>query len=146
MPVTVLDTPFDPLQLLKQHEQTLEAGSVGAAAHFIGTMRNHNEGVGVSSLTLEHYPAMTTKELAKIIEDAHAKWNLIDALIVHRVGTMTPGDPIVLTAIWSAHRADAFEACRYLMEELKSRAPFWKKETLADGGDRWVEKNTAGYT
>jgi len=119
---------------------------VGAAAHFIGTMRNHNEGDAVSSLTLEHYPAMTAKELAKIIDDAHAKWNLIDALIVHRVGTMTPGDPIVLTAVWSAHRADAFEACRYLMEELKSRAPFWKKETLADGKDRWVEKNTAGYT
>lgn len=146
MPATVLDTSFDPLQALRQHEQTLEAGRYGAAAHFIGTMRDHNEGVSISSLTLEHYPAMTAKELAKIIDDAHAKWNLIDALIVHRVGTMTPGDPIVLTAVWSAHRADAFEACRYLMEELKSRAPFWKKETLADGGDRWVEKNTVGYT
>ncbi|MEE9335138.1 MAG: molybdenum cofactor biosynthesis protein MoaE [Granulosicoccaceae bacterium] len=146
MPATVLDTPFDPLQVLHQHEQTLDAGGYGAAAHFIGTMRNHNEGVSVSSLTLEHYPAMTAKELAKIIDDAHTKWKLIDALIVHRVGTMTPGDPIVLTAVWSAHRADAFEACRYLMEELKSRAPFWKKETLADGVDRWVEKNTSGYT
>lgn len=146
MPATVSDTPFDPLQALQEHEQTLAAGSFGAAAHFVGTMRNHNEGDSVTSMTLEHYPAMTSKELARIIEDAQAKWDLIDALIVHRVGTMHPGDPIVLTAVWSAHRAAAFEACRYLMEELKSRAPFWKKETLADGGDRWVEKNTAGYT
>ena len=146
MPATVLDTAFDPLQLLQLHEQTLTAGSYGAASHFIGTMRDHNEGDAVSSMTLEHYPAMTAKELAKIIDDASAKWNLIDCLIVHRIGTMKPGDPIVLTAVWSAHRADAFEACRYLMEELKSRAPFWKKESLADGGDRWVEKNTAGYT
>jgi len=146
VPAVILEAPFEPLALLQEHEQTLEAGAVGAAAHFIGTMRNHNEGDSVSSMTLEHYPAMTNKELKAIIDDAHAKWTLIDALIVHRVGTMTPGDPIVLTAVWSAHRADAFEACRYLMEELKSRAPFWKKETLADGGDRWVEKNTAGYT
>jgi len=146
VPAVVLDTAFEPLALLQAHEQTLNKGSVGAAAHFVGTMRNHNEGDAVSSLTLEHYPAMTDKELNAIIDDARAKWTLIDALIVHRVGTMTPGDPIVLTAVWSAHRADAFEACRYLMEELKSRAPFWKKETLAEGGERWVEKNTAGYT
>ena len=140
MAVSVLDTPFDPLDALRQHEQTLDAGSYGAGAHFIGTMRNHNEGDSVTSMTLEHYPAMTQKELQGIIDDAHAKWDLIDTLIVHRVGTLTPGDPIVLTAVWSAHRAASFEACRFLMEELKSRAPFWKKETLAEGGDRWVEK------
>lgn len=144
MAVSVLETPFDPLDTLRRHEQTLEAGSYGAAAHFIGTMRNHNEGDSVSSMTLEHYPAMTQKELQGIIDDAEAKWDLIDTLIVHRVGTLTPGEPIVLTAVWSAHRAAAFEACRFLMEELKTRAPFWKKETLVEGGDRWVEKNTPG--
>ena len=111
----------------------------------IGTMRNINEGDSVVGMTLEHYPGMTEKELQKIIDDASEKWRLIDALIVHRVGDMTPGEPIVLTVAWSMHRKDAFEAVRYLMEALKSRAPFWKKETLADGGSRWVERNTPGY-
>ena len=96
-------------------------------------------------MTLEHYPGMTEKHLAAILDEARGRYALIDALIVHRVGRILPTDPIVLTAAWSAHRKDAFEACRFLMEALKSRAPFWKKETLADGGERWVEKNTPGY-
>jgi len=81
-------------------------------------------------MTLEHYPGMTEKELGAIITEAHERWDIIDALIVHRVGALNPGEPIVLTAVWSAHRAAAFDACRFLMEALKSRAPFWKKETL----------------
>jgi len=87
---------------------------------------------------------MTEKQLGDIIDDARARWDIIDALIVHRVGDIFPGHPIVLTVVCSAHRAAAFDACRFLMEALKSRATFWKKETLADGQQRWVEKNTPG--
>ncbi|MBT8445793.1 MAG: molybdenum cofactor biosynthesis protein MoaE, partial [Gammaproteobacteria bacterium] len=94
---------------------------------------------------LEHYPGMTERHLEEIAAAAAARWNIIDGLLVHRVGELSPGDPIVLVAIWSAHRADAFEACRFCMEDLKSRAPFWKKE-LTESGARWVERNTDGYT
>jgi len=143
--VTIVDASFDPVALQAAHEKTLDAGEFGATASFIGTMRNTNEGDEVVGLMLEHYPGMTEKELEKIIEDAKQQWRLVDALIVHRVGDMVPGEPIVLTAVWSKHRKDAFEAVRFLMEALKSRAPFWKKETLANGETRWVEKNTPGY-
>ncbi len=145
MPVLIIEGSFDPAALQASHEKTLTPGSFGATANFIGTMRSVNEGDPVVGMRLEHYPGMTEKELQHIIDDASEKWRLIDALIVHRVGAMTPGEPIVLTTAWSMHRKDAFEAVRYLMEALKSRAPFWKKETLADGTARWVERNTPGY-
>lgn len=144
MPTRVIEQTFEPAAALAAFEAQQEVGSVGATASFIGNMRNHNEGDAVVSMTLEHYPAMTARELDRIIADAHERWPLIDALIVHRVGEIKPGEAIVLTAVCSTHRAAAFDACRYLMEELKSRAPFWKKESLADGGSRWVEKNTPG--
>jgi molybdopterin synthase catalytic subunit len=95
-------------------------------------------------MTLEHYPGMTEKELERIIGEAHERWQLLDELVIHRVGELLPNEPIVLVAVWSAHRKDAFEACRHIMEALKSRAPFWKKERL-DQGVRWVDKNTDGY-
>ena len=145
MAVVIVEGAFDPTELQSTHEKGLDPGEFGATASFVGTMRSINEGDEVVGMTLEHYPGMTEKELQKIIDDATTQWRLIDALIVHRVGDMVPGEPIVLTAVWSKHRKDAFEAVRYLMEALKSRAPFWKKETLADGGTRWVEKNTPGY-
>jgi molybdopterin synthase catalytic subunit len=119
-------------------------GKYGAAAVFVGTMRDINEGDAVQSMSLEHYPGMTEKELERIVDEARSRWQLLDELIVHRVGELGPNDPIVLVAVWSAHRKDAFEACRHIMEALKSRAPFWKKEQL-DEGYRWVEKNTDGY-
>ncbi|MBX2837430.1 MAG: molybdenum cofactor biosynthesis protein MoaE [Gammaproteobacteria bacterium] len=144
MPVQLFDTPFDPLEEQAQFERSLSQGSFGATASFIGTMRDFNEGDDVSGMYLEHYPGMTEKQLADIIEDAKSQWDFIDALIVHRTGEIEPGQPIVLTVVCSAHRAAAFDACRYLMEALKSRAPFWKKEQLSDGGSRWVEKNTPG--
>lgn len=144
MPARVIEGTFEPATELGQFEARQATGSVGATASFIGTMRNHNEGDAVIGMTLEHYPAMTQRELDRIISDAQERWSLIDALIVHRVGDIKPGEAIVLTAVCSAHRTAAFDACRYLMEELKSRAPFWKKESLADGGSRWVEKNTPG--
>jgi len=135
---------FDPAVELKRFENSLPKGSFGATASFVGTMRDFNEGTSVSAMTLEHYPGMTEKQLGEIIEDARSQWQIIDALIVHRVGDIFPGQPIVLTAVCSAHRAAAFDACRFLMEALKSRATFWKKETLENGSQRWVEKNTPG--
>lgn len=135
---------FDPASQVARFEAALDVGSVGATASFVGTMRNHNEGDSVTAMTLEHYPGMTENQLEEVISDAKSQWDIIDALIVHRVGEIKPGDPIVLTAVCSAHRAAAFDACRFLMEALKTRATFWKKETLANGEHRWVEKNTPG--
>lgn len=144
MAVLIKPDTFDPIALQAAHEASLASGSFGATASFIGTMRNFNEGDDVTGMMLEHYPGMTEKELGVIIDDARKQWPIDDALIVHRVGDILPGEPIVLTAVWSAHRAAAFDACRFLMEALKSRAPFWKKETLKDGTYRWVERNTPG--
>lgn len=145
MHVEVLNTPFDPWQRLSAYQAAaLAPGQHGATAAFVGTLRDFNDGDAVRGMTLEHYPGMTEKFLEQISRDAAARWPLLDTLILHRIGTLQPNDPIVLVAVWSAHRKDAFEASRWLMEELKSRAPFWKKERLAEG-ERWVEKNTEGY-
>lgn len=146
MVVEVTAAPFDPWQRVHAHQaRHLSAGSYGATAVFVGTLRDFNAGDDVSGMTLEHYPGMTESCLDKFAAAAAARWTLLDTLIVHRVGDLHPNDPIVLVAVWSAHRKDAFEACRWLMEELKSRAPFWKKERLRAGEERWVEKNTEGY-
>ena len=113
-------------------------GRVGAIASFIGLVRDLNDGVGVNRLTLEHYPGMTEKALQAIIDEARSRWDIIDALIIHRVGELQPTDPIVLVAVTSAHRGAAFAACEFIMDYLKTRAPFWKKEATA-AGSRWVE-------
>ena len=140
--------PFDPWQETREYQQTrLEAGKYGATASFVGTMRDFNQGDDVTSMTLEHYPGMTESYLDKICDEACQRWDILDCLIVHRVGEIKPDEPIVLTVVWSAHRKAAFDACRYLMEELKSRAPFWKKEGLGvehEESHRWVDKNTPG--
>lgn len=147
MAVHISAGPFDPWDQLVVHQtKNLTDGQYGATATFVGSMRDFNDGDDVTQMTLEHYPGMTEHQLEAIILEAQEQWPLIDALIVHRVGEINPGDPIVLVVCWSAHRAAAFEACRHLMEALKSRAPFWKKETLADNSHRWVEKNTDGYS
>ena len=116
----------------------------GATATFVGTMRDFNEGDDVVGMTLEHYPAMTQMQLEGIVKEAKAKWPLLHVLLIHRVGEISPADPIVLVAVWSAHRAAAFDACRFLMEDLKHKAPFWKKERLKTGESRWVAENTPG--
>lgn len=144
MSIFIEESSFSPAEHLARFEASLPKGSFGATASFVGTMRDFNEGDAVSGMTLEHYPGMTEKQLRQIVDDAKSQWSIIDALIVHRVGNIEPGQPIVLTAVCSAHRAAAFDACRFLMEALKSRATFWKKETLSEGGQRWVEKNTPG--
>ncbi len=150
MPIVILDTALHPKQLLDEHQQHLDTlhgqGSYGALATFVGTMRDSNEGDEVKAMRLEHYPEMTEKQLANIVSTAAERWPLIDSLVAHRVGLILPGEPIVLTAVWSKHRAAAFDACRYLMEALKTDATFWKKETLANDKERWVEKNTPGYS
>jgi len=145
MTVEIRAKDFDPYQEVSQYErQTLQAaGKFGATSLFVGTMRDFNEGDEVQAMTLEYYPGMTEQYLEKISVEARQRWDLIDSLIIHRVGDVHPNDTIVVVAVWSAHRGAAFDASRYLMEELKSRAPFWKKETLTEGS-RWVEKNTTG--
>jgi len=145
---TVLIQPqsFDPFALLQNYQQDRFHGKTdfGATASFVGTMRDFNEGDVVARMELEHYPGMTEKHLESIIDAAAAKWSLQHVLILHRVGEILPGEAIMLVAVWSAHRAAAFDACRYLLEELKHRTPFWKKETLEGDRSRWVEKNTPG--
>jgi len=112
--------------------------AVGAVAAFIGTVRDVNAEATVTSMTLEHYPGMTEKALAAIVDDARARWEIADALVIHRVGALKPADQIVLVAVTSAHRAEAFAACEFIIDYLKTRAPFWKKEETPAGA-RWVE-------
>ena len=138
MKVRVLAEPFDPWQLLARYESARQfGGKVGAACVFVGTMRDFNQGTAVAAMSLEHYPAMTERELETIGREAAQRWALEDWLVVHRVGALRPSDPIVLVAAWSGHRAQAFAACRYILEALKTRATFWKQEQTAAGA-RWV--------
>lgn len=111
---------------------------IGAVASFIGIVRDLNEGAAVGSITLEHYPGMTDKALTSIAEQAKTRWNLLDVLIIHRIGTLAPTDQIVLVVTTSSHRGDAFAACQFVMDYLKTEAPFWKKEVTAEG-TRWVD-------
>jgi molybdopterin synthase catalytic subunit len=142
MHVVLTPTAFNPWQILADYELQLQhPHKIGAVSTFVGTMRDNNEGDAVQTLFLEHYPQMTEHYLRKISQQALQQWQILDTLIVHRVGVMVPNDTIVLVAAWAAHRGTAFDACRYLIEELKHRAPFWKRETLATG-ERWVQHNT----
>ena len=118
----------------------LRAGDarVGAVATFVGVVRDLNDGAAVSTLTLEHYPGMTEKALEAIVAQARERFDILDALVVHRVGELRPTDAIVLVAVTSSHRGEAFDGCRFVMDFLKTRAPFWKKEATPDG-PRWVD-------
>jgi molybdopterin synthase catalytic subunit len=111
---------------------------VGAVASFIGVVRDVNDDAAVASMTLEHYPGMTEKSLDAIVEQARSRWSVYDVLIIHRIGELRPTDPIVLVIATSAHRGDAFAACQFVMDYLKTDAPFWKKEATPEG-TRWVE-------
>ncbi|WEJ62823.1 molybdopterin synthase catalytic subunit MoaE [Thiomicrorhabdus lithotrophica] len=119
----------------------LRAGhkDIGAVVSFVGTVRDINEGDEVSILELEHYPGMTEKALEKIRLEAHERWALESSLIIHRIGKMYPTDQIVLVAVSSRHRENAFYASHFIMDYLKTNAPFWKKETLPNGDERWVD-------
>ncbi len=111
---------------------------VGAVASFIGVVRDLNDGDAVSEMSLEHYPGMTESALEKIVAEAKSRWDIYDALVVHRIGRLRPTDQIVLVVVTSAHRGEAFQACEFLMDYLKTRAPFWKKEQTQQGA-RWVD-------
>jgi molybdopterin synthase catalytic subunit len=111
---------------------------VGAVASFIGTVRDVNEGDTVTEMTLEHYPGMTERAIEEIVSQARARWDVVDALVIHRVGTLRPADQIVLVVVVGSHRGDVFAACEFIMDYLKTRAPFWKKERSGKGL-RWVE-------
>ena len=112
--------------------------AIGAVASFVGIVRDVNEGNAVSEMTLEYYPGMTEKAIEEIIDQARGRWDVIEALVVHRVGLLKPTDQIVLVIVASGHRGDAFAACEFIMDYLKTRAPFWKKERTAQG-TRWVD-------
>jgi molybdopterin synthase catalytic subunit len=111
---------------------------VGAVAGFVGLVRDANEGASVAAMTLEHYPGMTEKSIRAIVDEAKSRWLVIDCTVIHRYGELRPTDQIVLVAVASAHRGDAFAACEFIMDYLKTQAPFWKKESSAAGA-RWVE-------
>ena len=111
---------------------------IGAIASFIGTVREFSDASTITGMTLEHYPGMTERALEDIVAQARSRFDIGDALVIHRVGSLAPGDQIVLVAVTSAHRGQAFDACEFIMDWLKTRAPFWKKERLPDG-ERWVE-------
>lgn len=110
----------------------------GAVVSFIGQVRDLNEGDTVSQLTLEHYPGMTEKALEAIVSQAQDRWDIFDVIVIHRVGTLQPTDQIVFVAVSSAHRGEAFKACEFIMDYLKTVAPFWKKE-VTSAGERWVD-------
>jgi molybdopterin synthase catalytic subunit len=137
--IRVQQEPFD----LNAEQASLYRGrpDVGALVTFVGLMRDLNEGKGVRRMTLEYYPGMTEKALTAIAEEAAGRWDLTGIRIIHRVGPLEPQDAIVLVAVASSHRGDAFRACELLIDYLKTKAPFWKKETT-DAGDRWVDART----
>lgn len=116
----------------------LASPDIGAVVSFIGQVRDFNDGDTIQTLTLEHYPGMTEHALEAIENDAKSRWNIASSLIIHRVGQLKPQDQIVLVAVASAHRGEAFKACEFMMDFLKTQAPFWKKE-ITNKGERWVD-------
>lgn len=136
MPVRVQTEDFD----LGREIDAMIRGklAVGAVASFVGLVRDMNDGAGISEMTLEHYPGMTEAALEDIVAQARGRWDVMDLLVIHRHGRLLPGDRIVLVVVTGAHRGEAFAACEFIMDYLKTRAPFWKKERTT-AGERWVE-------
>ena len=136
MSVRVQEADFD----LNAELTALRAGDarIGALASFVGLVRDINDGAGISEMTLEHYPGMTEKVLEAIVEEAKARWDIYGVRVIHRVGKLQPCDQIVMVAVTSAHRGEAFAACEFIMDYLKTRAPFWKREVTPEGA-RWVD-------
>jgi molybdopterin synthase catalytic subunit len=135
--IKIQEHDFDLTAETAALRQACGAG-VGAVTLFVGTVRDMNEGANVSTMTLEHYPGMTEKSLQSICDKATARWKIFEPLIIHRVGPLLPKDQIVLVAVASAHRGEAFQACEFIMDFLKTEAPFWKKEQTPQGA-RWVD-------
>ena len=138
--VSIQAADFD----LQQEIAALRAGDprVGAICSFIGTVRDRNDGTDVASMELEHYPGMTEKAIEAMIDAAHARFDILGARVVHRVGLLQPLDQIMMVAVVSAHRGQSFQACEFLMDYLKTQAPFWKNERTPEGA-RWVDARVA---
>lgn len=136
MPVRIQTHDFDA----SAEMAAMRAGrlDVGAVASFVGIVRDVNEGASVAGMTLEHYPGMTERAIQAIVDEAMSRWQIIDGLVIHRVGELRPADQIVLVVVTGAHRGEAFAACEFIMDYLKTQAPFWKKEQTPEGA-RWVE-------
>lgn len=127
-----------PFSMAEEYQWLAACNDDGAVVTFTGKVRNHNLGEHVSALTLEHYPGMTEKALAEIVEEARGRWPLQRISVIHRVGALFPGDEIVFVGVSAAHRGAAFDSAEFIMDYLKTRAPFWKREATPEG-DRWVE-------
>ena len=140
MPIRIQTEDFD----LGAEVARLRANQpqIGAVVAFVGTVRDMNEGASVAAMELEHYPGMTEKALQVIVDQARTRWELVDALVIHRVGLLQPLEQIVLVAVTSKHRGEAFAACEFIMDYLKTQAPFWKKEQTPQGA-RWVDARVA---
>jgi molybdopterin synthase catalytic subunit len=136
MPVRVQTEDFD----VGAEIAALRRGDpkIGAVASFVGVVRDRNDGESVGSMTLEHYPGMTEKAIEAIVAEAKSRWDIVEVTVIHRIGELKPTDQIVLVVVTGGHRGDAFAACEFIMDYLKTRAPFWKKEETP-GGARWVE-------
>ena len=136
MPIRIQEKDFD----ISAEIAALRKGDarVGAVASFLGTVRDMNDGSQVKEMALEHYPGMTEKALEEIASQAKARWDIYDTLVIHRIGPLLSEDQIVLVVVTSAHRGEAFAACEFIMDYLKTAAPFWKKENTAEGA-RWVD-------
>ncbi len=136
MPIKIQESDFN----VSAEIAALRIGDprVGAVVTFLGTVRDMNDGSQVKGMTLEHYPGMTEKALQEILDQAKSRWDIFQTLVIHRVGPLLPEDQIVLVAVTSAHRGEAFAACEFIMDYLKTAAPFWKKEDTPEGA-RWVD-------
>ena len=143
MPIKIQESDFD----VSSEIAALRKGDprVGAVVSFLGTVRDMNDGSEVKSMTLEHYPGMTEKALQEILDQAKARWDIYQTLVIHRVGPLLPEDQIVLVSVTSAHRGEAFAACEFIMDYLKMAAPFWKKEDTPEGA-RWVDARVTDET
>ena len=140
MKIEIMNAKFNPWEALVDYKKNvlLNDSRIGATSVFVGTVRDFNDNEEVENMELEHYPGMTEKYLEDMVNSAIKKYNIIDGLVIHRVGLLEPTDPIVVVATWSEHRENAFNATRDIMEALKAQAPFWKKEST-NNGFRWVK-------
>lgn len=142
MPVVLLESDFSPYQRLEDYQsQCIKTGECGAAVNFVGTVRDSHGDFDVTSMTIECYPDMALREIAKVCDEAASQWSISDSLVIHRYGEVSPGDTLVLVAVWSHHRQPAFDACRYIIHYLKNQAPFWKQEHNA-AQSRWLSGNS----
>ncbi|HIF9253357.1 molybdopterin synthase catalytic subunit MoaE [Photobacterium damselae subsp. damselae] len=134
----MISVQFEDFSVADEYEKLAQGTEAGAVVTFIGKVRDFNQGDSVTGLSLEHYPGMTEKALSEIVEQARARWPLLQVRVIHRVGDLDLGDQIVFVGVSSAHRGASFEACEFIMDYLKTRAPFWKKEQTSEES-RWVD-------